>query len=179
MVTQGKKGLIHIYTGEGKGKTTASVGLAVRGAGSGLKVLFVQFFKPEADPSGEKDVLRSIDGIEVLRGKERHPFFTGKKADEEAIRKDIRALFKEAVESSSEGVDMLVMDEFIGAVNKGYISVEEALEFMDDKPGALEVVLTGRDASPLLASRADYVTEMIKIKHPFDDGIDARRGIEY
>ena len=175
-----KKGLIHIYTGQGKGKTTAAVGLAVRAAGSGLRVLFVQFFKLEADSSGEKEALRAfVPDIELLRAKVRHPFFTGPDTDTEKVRASVREFFEDVLSRLSEGFDMLVMDEVLGAVSTGFLELEELIDFIEKKPESLELVLTGRDAPPELVKRADYVTEMLNIKHPFDEGTKARKGIEF
>jgi len=175
------RGLVHIYTGEGKGKTTAAVGLAVRAAGQGLSVLFVQFFKQDSAPSGEKEFFRRPgSGIELVRSNSRHPMFTGPKTDVAAVRASVVETFSLAVEKANAGgVDLLVLDEVLSAVNGGWISVEEMLEFLDGRPAGLEVVLTGRNAPSELVQSADYVTEMLKIKHPYDAGVQARRGIEF
>ncbi len=174
-----KKGLIHIYTGEGKGKTTASIGLAVRAAGQGLKVLFVQFFKEDRASSGEKEVLRSI-GIELIRSNCRHPAFTKDKTDSSKVRELISGAYVHAKKKASAGeIDLLVLDEVMSAVNGGWIDQFDLIGFLDEKPAGLEVALTGRDAPPELVQMADYVTEMLKIKHPFDSGVNARKGIEY
>jgi len=174
-----KKGLIHIYTGEGKGKTTASIGLAVRAVGHGLKVLFVQFFKEDAASSGEKDVLRSL-GIELIRSNCRHPVFTKDKTDSSKVKELIGGTYVEAKrKASAGGIDLLVLDEIMSAVNGGWIDEKDLIDFLGEKPALLEVVLTGRDAPPELVRIADYVTEMLKIKHPFDNGVNARKGIEY
>jgi len=175
-----KKGLVHIYTGHGKGKTTASVGLAVRAAGHGMRVLFVQFFKMEDDASGEKEIFRErVPDITLLRSNVRHPIFTGGKTDKAALKASIRDTFAAAMDKLAEGYDMLVFDEILSAINGGYIELGEVLELLDTRPDGLEVVLTGRDAPVELVRIADYVTEMLKIKHPFDHGIKARKGIEY
>lgn len=175
-----KKGLVHIYTGQGKGKTTAAVGLAVRALGSGLRVLFVQFFKLEDDFSGEKEALRRFEpDMELIRAKVRHPFFTGPDTDVEKVRASVRELFEDVLSRSNEGFDMLVMDEVVGAVSTGFLDLQELIDFIEKKPEPLELVLTGRDASPELVKRADYVTEMLSIKHPFDEGEKARKGIEF
>lgn len=176
-----KRGLLHIYTGEGKGKTTASIGLAVRAAGMGMKVLFVQFFKEDSAPSGEKDFFRNLaENITLLRANERHPIFTKRKTDEGAVRRSVTETFAEAVKRvSGGGVDLLVLDESISAVNGGWLPMEELIGFLGKRPDGLEVVLTGRDAPVELVKMADYVTEMLKIKHPYDAGIKARKGIEF
>lgn len=176
-----RKGLIHIYTGEGKGKTTASIGLAVRAAGQGFKVLLVQFFKLEEDPSGEKEVIRkNIPAIELIRSKVRHPCFTGEGTDEGELKKGVQETFELVKTRLDEKIyDLLVLDEVISAVSGGWIELNAFLEFLDKRPEGLEVVLTGRDAPVELVKKADYVTEMLKIKHPYEKGIKARRGIEF
>ncbi|HHL40676.1 MAG TPA: cob(I)yrinic acid a,c-diamide adenosyltransferase [Deltaproteobacteria bacterium] len=176
-----RRGLVHIYTGEGKGKTTAAVGLAVRAAGQGLRVLFVQFFKEDDASSGEKDILRTrFPEIELVRSNCRHPFFTGKRAGDAEAEEAVRRTFegtRRAVEAG--GIDMVVLDEAMAAVNGGWLAVEEVVEFIESRPPDLEVVLTGRNAPVELVRAADYVTEMLKIKHPFDEGVKARKGIEF
>lgn len=174
-----RKGLVHIYTGEGKGKTTASIGLAVRAAGSGLKVLIVQFFKEDDAPSGEKDFLRNA-GIELVRSNCRHPVFTKGRTDVGAVRASVLSTYEMAKERVKDGsVDLLVMDEVLSAINGGWIDVNDMREFLLKRPENLEVVLTGRNAPVDLVMAADYVTEMLKIKHPYDSGTSAREGIEY
>lgn len=179
-------GLIHVYTGEGKGKTTASLGLAVRAAGAGLKVLIVQFFKEDSAESGEKDFFRA-EGFEALgvelelrRANCRHPMFTGKRTDTDAVKASVTdafAMIKERV--ADGGIGLLICDEILSAINGGWLDLEEVIGFLESKPADLEVVLTGREAPVDLVKIADYVTEMLKIKHPYDTGLPARKGIEF
>lgn len=171
-------GLIHIYCGDGKGKTTASVGLAIRAAGAGKRVLFVQFFK--RGNSSECTLLRTIPNLETKFCEKRYGFF--KNMDEETrtcARYDYSALFEEAAVRAANGIDLLVFDEIISACNHGMIQESNLLNFLKTKPEQLEVVLTGRNPSDDLVTAADYVTEMRKIKHPYDEGIKARQGIEF
>ncbi|MDH4226537.1 MAG: cob(I)yrinic acid a,c-diamide adenosyltransferase [Deltaproteobacteria bacterium] len=174
-----RKGLVHVYTGDGKGKTTAAIGLASRAAGSGMKVLFVQFFKPESDASGEKEVFKGIANIEHVRSNERHAFFTGANTDTEKVRASVRKTFEAAVLKAGGGFDMLILDEALAAINAGFITEADVLGFLKGRPAHLEVVLTGRDAPVWLVKAADYVTEMLMIRHPFSVGEKARKGIEY
>lgn len=175
-----KKGLIHIYTGEGKGKTTASVGLAIRAAGQGMKVLFVQFFKEDSAPSGEKDIFAGIPGIELERSNCRHPIFTKGATDLAFIKESLIGTYAGAKKKAATGAyDMLVLDEVMSAVNGGWVPIDDLLDFLGKRPEGLEVVMTGRSAPVELVAVADYVTEMLKIKHPFDAGVGARRGIEF
>ncbi|MBI5492686.1 MAG: cob(I)yrinic acid a,c-diamide adenosyltransferase [Deltaproteobacteria bacterium] len=173
------QGLIHIYTGDGKGKTTAAIGLAIRAAGQGFKVLFVQFFKEDGASSGEKDIFRS-SGIELIRSNCRHPLFTKERTDHQKVKEAIRTTYEAAKKKAvEEGAGLLVLDEAISAINGGWIELEDVLGFLKNKPARLEVVLTGRNASMELVQVADYVTEMLKIKHPYDNGVKARKGIEF
>lgn len=178
-----KKGLVHIYTGEGKGKTTASIGLAVRAAGQGRKVLLVQFFKEDSAPSGEKNFFRRFadSGVELIRSNCRHPIFTGDKTDPEKVRAAVAGTFAEVKRRVTEvrDIDLVVLDEVLSAVNGGWLSVGDIDSLLENRPLGCEVVLTGRDAPVELVKSADYVTEMLKIKHPFDSGVGAREGIEY
>lgn len=174
-----EKGLLHIYCGDGKGKTTAATGLAVRAAGSGMKVLFVRFLKNEE--SGELAILDRIPEIEVIHLEKSFGFFRTLSAGEqkECIRV-YKELWESAVRKIRDGsYDMLVLDEFAAAYHYGMIEKESALEFFHHRPQNLEVILTGRNPAQELIEIADYVSEIQNRKHPFDRGIRARRGIEY
>ena len=174
-----EQGMIHIYCGDGKGKTTAAIGLAVRAAGCGMKVLFARFLKNE--DSGELKVLDSVPEIEVLHLERSYGFFnTLTEKEKEEVRQMYGELWDQIRKKISGGeFRMLVIDEFMAAYRYGLIGREDALEFLEGKPEALEVILTGRDPTPELTALADYVSEIRKVKHPFDQGILARRGIEY
>ena len=173
------QGLIHIYCGDGKGKTSAAVGLAVRAAGRGEKVLFARFLKNE--DSGELNVLDAIPEIDVIHLDKVYGFFYRLNEEEkEEARKTYGDLWKKILQRiSDEAYGVLVMDEFMAAWQYGLIPREEALSFLKEKPDSLEVVLTGRDPDDRLVELADYVSEIHKVKHPFDRGIRAREGIEY
>lgn len=171
------RGLIHIYCGDGKGKTTAAVGLTVRAAGAGKKVLFAQFLKQ--DTSSEIGVLRGLETVEVrhcssVSGWVRN--MTENQKEQAATDYDH---FLEELVQEAENYDLLVLDEAAVACRYGLLQEEELLRFLGQKPEGLEVVITGRDPSAALLEKADYVTEMKKRKHPFDQGIQARVGIEY
>ena len=172
-------GLIHIYCGENKGKTTASVGLSVRAAGAGKKVLFTQYLK--RGDSAELKSLALIPGIKTMVCDKPYGFiWTMSEAEKAAARADFSGLFEEAAGlAKAEAYDLLVLDEILGAIACGMVPEEAVLDFLKNKPENLEVVLTGRDPSDALIELADYVTEMKKIKHPFDQGVQARYGIEY
>ena len=171
-------GLVHLYCGDGKGKTTAAVGLSVRAAGSGLRVLFVQFLKSR--PSGEIAVLSALANVRVLRGKEGTAFsFQMTDEQKRATREMHDRNLAEAVRAAKAGeCDLLVLDEAVGALNRGRVDGELLRSLVREKPEALELVLTGRNPPEDLAEMADYVSEIRKVKHPFDRGIGARTGIE-
>ena len=170
-------GLIHIYCGDGKGKTTAAVGLTLRSAGAGNRVVFTQFFKDGS--SSEISLLRQIPGISVLHADTVGGFWKRMTAEQQAqASRDYTELFHIVCEMA-KNANLLVLDEIISACNHGAVPEEALLEFLQNKPEHLEVVLTGRNPSEALLAQADYVTEMKKIKHPFDRGVLARKGIEY
>jgi cob(I)alamin adenosyltransferase len=171
-------GLIHLYCGDGKGKTTASVGLAVRAKGSGLRVLFVQFLKSRQ--SGELGPLRDL-GIEVVSGQPSGKFVFQMDEEEKAANRIFhRQRLADAVERSRAGIDLLVLDEILGAISTGMIDEEELISFLRTKPPHLELVLTGRDPSEKLIECADYISEVVMIKHPYEHSkMPARPGIEY
>lgn len=173
-----KKSCIHIYCGDGKGKTTAAVGLAVRAAGNGKKVVLTQFLKDGS--SSELNILRELPQIKVLSCTKKFGFFWNMSEEQKAeAQKAYTELFEKAVhEAIDSHAFLLVMDEFVAAYNHGMIDREKALNFLKDKPEELEVVLTGREPAPELVELADYVSEIQKRKHPFDQGIPARKGIE-
>mgnify|MGYP003314316484 CR=1 FL=1 len=171
------QGLVHIYCGKGKGKTTASVGLSVRAAGSGKKVLFVQFFKNGV--SSEINSLRLLPGVQTLICEKPVNFFLKMTEEQKSEAGAIYAeLLEKALEKSADA-DLLVLDEIISTCNYGIADEGRLLQFLKNKREDLEVVLTGRDPSEELMACADYITEMKKIKHPYDQGINARRGIEF
>lgn len=173
-----KQSCIHIYCGDGKGKSTAAMGLALRAAGSGEKVLVTQFLKDGT--SSELKILREISGVRVLTCNKKFGFFWNMTEKEKVQAKNAyEELFEKAVQTvRQENIFLLVMDEFIAAYNHGMIDQKKALAFLKEKPENLEVVLTGRDPAPELVELADYVSEIHKKKHPFDQGLPARRGIE-
>jgi cob(I)alamin adenosyltransferase len=175
------KGLIHVYTGTGKGKTTASAGMALRAAGQGMKVLFVQFQK--ALDSGEIKMLRSISNVEVWRVCTFKKFFYYLDDDEKKSYIDEHAKAWEkltaTIKSEPDRYDVLILDEALGAVSIGALDEHKILDFLKNKPEYLEVVLNGRNASDAVMDAADYVSDIRSIKHPFDKGIPARKGIEY
>ena len=173
------QGLIHIYCGEGKGKTTAAVGLGVRACGSGMRVVLAQFLK--GNSSGERRVLERLPGFFLIPGPESVKFtFQMTPREMEEARRQSGAMLRAAVETARrETCGLLILDEVFGAVSTGVLQAEDVLNFLRGKPEALEVVLTGRDPAPEFLQLADYVSEIRKIKHPYDRKVPARKGIEY
>ena len=174
-----EQGKIHIYCGDGKGKTTAAVGLAIRCAGSGRKVVFAQFLKDGS--SSEIRLLGQIPGIEVLVCPENFGFTFRMTEETRARAADAyQALFDRAVYRAEKlQADLLVLDESIGAYQAMLLDPRAVLTFLCEKPEYLEVVMTGRDPGEELLGLADYVTEMQCIRHPYAQGLPAREGIEY
>lgn len=173
------KGLIHIYCGDGKGKTSAALGLAVRAAGRGKRVLIVRFLK--TDDSGEVPVLRSIPGIRLIPCDRTFGFVF--RMNEEQ-KKEAAAYFTERFrlairQALEEPTDVLILDELMASCSYGMVSEEEVEAFLKNKPEELEVVMTGRNPSEKLIALADYVSEVQMRKHPYTEGISAREGIEY
>ena len=171
-------GLLHIYCGEGKGKTTACIGLSVRAAGRGFKVLFVQFLKSR--PTGELRSFELFDNIKVMRGKETTKFtFQMTPEEKQSVLLEHENLFAKVIAKiGSEKIDLLVLDEVIGACNTGVFLYSTLLDFLKSKPSELEVAISGRNPSQELIDLADYVSEVKMVKHPFKKGIPARDGIE-
>lgn len=170
------KGFIHLYCGDGKGKTTAAVGLSVRAAGAMKRVVFVQFLKDGA--SSEIGVLRSIPGVRALHADTVKKWFRDMTAEErETARADYTKLLEDAFSAAADA-DMLVLDEAVAACNHRLVDEARLLELLRRRPDGLEVVLTGRTPSAALLSQADYITEMKSVRHPFGRGVAARRGIE-
>ena len=170
-------GIIHIYCGDVKGKTTAATGLAVRAAGAGKKVVFTQFFKDGS--SSEIKVLQSVENIRVIHCDTVRGFWK-RMTDEQKARAsmDYTKLLSDVIGFAADA-DLLVLDEILSACNHGTVTEIAVTDFLRKKPERLEVVLTGRNPSDTLLELADYVTEMRKVKHPYDCGITARKGIEF
>ena len=172
------QGLVHIYCGDGKGKTTAALGLGLRASGHGLKVLLVQFLK--SGDTGELTAVEKLDGFRIIRGKGGRHFSPAMSEEEinETIRLHNINLELAIAEAGKGACDLLILDEVIGAVNKEMLNRERLIEFIKAKPSGLEVVLTGRNPDQELLALADYVSEIRKVRHPLDRGIGARKGIE-
>ena len=168
------KGLVHLYYGDGKGKTTAAMGLALRALGQGLRVVIVQFLK--TGTSGELEPLRRL-GATVFSGKSGTKFvsrMSDDEKDETAVLHD--QMLREAIQTKC---DLLVLDELCAARQYGLVDKELARKAVLERPEAMEVVITGRQPEDWMLETADYVTEMRSQRHPYQKGIIARKGIEY
>lgn len=173
-----KTGLVHIYCGDGKGKTTTGMGLCARAAGYGLRVLIYQFMKDNS--TSERAVLQLSDNITIVDGLPQEKFSFQMTPEEMAQRKayyesQLRTVTEKA---RKEHYDVLFLDEAIYTIRAGLLDEALLLDFLRSKPEQLEVILTGQGPSQALIDAADYVSEIRKVKHPFDQGIAARKGIE-
>ena len=166
---------VQVYTGDGKGKTTAALGLALRAAGAGLRVFFAQFLK--SGRCGETVALERLADRITLRQYGRGPFIGGRPTPEDiaAARRGLEEVRR--VLAAGEH-DVVILDEANVAAKIGALSVEDLLGLIDARPAAVELVLTGRGADARILERADLVTEMVARKHYFDRGVEARDGIE-
>ncbi|MBT4823607.1 cob(I)yrinic acid a,c-diamide adenosyltransferase [Candidatus Woesearchaeota archaeon] len=210
-----KFGFVHVYTGDGKGKTTAAMGLALRAIGQGFKVFIIQFLKGGAYtgefismknflPKENKEIVQfgegcvkelkqfKLQGFQKGARKENCEYFDYIREDiecgncrecfldDEKQKKSSREAFALASDIlSSEKYDLVVLDEINNAISHKYISVNEVIELIQKKAPRIELVLTGRCAPPEIIQVADLVTEMKCIKHYYENGVFARRGIEY
>jgi cob(I)alamin adenosyltransferase len=168
------RGLVHLYSGDGKGKTTAAMGLALRALGNGRRVVLVQFLKGE--PSGEVALLRQL-GAQVLRDAPGMKFvFQMDEAEKQAAREAQNERLRTAL---AEQADLLILDEACAAVRLGMVDEALLRGAVQNKPYAQELVLTGRDPAEWMLEAADYHTEMQCRRHPYQKGIAARRGVEF
>jgi ATP:corrinoid adenosyltransferase len=171
-------GLIQIYTGNGKGKTTAAFGLAIRANGRGFKVAIVQFLKSR--DTGEVSFIRQNSNIDMFRVNTSEKFTWEMNPEElENVVAESRKGFEQIKSLTfSNKYDLIILDEIIHSINKEYIGKDELLAFFAERPKNVELVLTGRDAPEWLIEAADLCSEMRCIKHPYEKGIPARVGIE-
>jgi cob(I)alamin adenosyltransferase len=170
-------GYLQVYTGNGKGKTTAAMGLAFRAAGHGLKTFVAQFLKGQ--PTGEIDAAKKLDSFIRIEQFGREGFITIKDSPDDEDVSRAKAGLSQALEAMRSGdFQIVVLDEVNTAVHFKILPEEDVLDFIDQRPAAVELVLTGRYAPASFIDRADLVTEMKPVKHYFDRGVKAREGIE-
>ncbi len=169
--------MIHLYTGEGKGKTTCAMGLALRAAGRGKRVVIAQFLKGEN--SGERAALAHLPNVTLIPVPRHIKFaFDMSEQDREQAALEMGEILQKARAAASE-CGLLILDEVCPAVGAGFLPLEEVEALLDICADGPEVVMTGRGAPAALAARADYITEMKKHRHPYDRGAGAREGIEF
>ena len=174
----GNKGLVSIFTGDGKGKTTAAIGTAVRAAGHGLRVFIVFFAKGNQFSNGEAKALSRLPNITIASYKHKGWI------DKENITPEEKEQAQSALASAREAMhsgkyDLIVLDEINIVINYNMVSLDEMVNFINDKPANVELILTGRYAEPKLVQMADLVTEMLAVKHPYNSGVKARPGFDY
>jgi cob(I)alamin adenosyltransferase len=172
-------GLIHIYCGDGKGKTTAAMGLSLRAAGSGMRVHIIQLLK--GNPTSELNSLALIPNITVSRPDKNYGFtFKMSEENKQLLTECHNEMLIHAEKLMHSGeIDMLVIDEFNAAYKYGLIDYELADRIVLQKPDDTELVLTGRNPAEKFVKAADYVSEIVAVKHPYSEGINARKGIEF
>lgn len=175
-------GLIHIYTGTGKGKTTAAIGLATRALGSGLSVCYCSFHKhPEKYGYSEMESLRKL-GAHVINFAKHHPHMEENVSDETiaSVTEEVRRGIDTLIELQTNiHFDMLILDEILISIRDNYLNEDELIDFIKNKPINTELILTGRGATERTLELADYITNMESVKHPYYDNIPSRKGIEY
>ena len=173
----GEKGLVHIYTGKGKGKTTSSLGLAMRAWGHGANVTVIQFMKGWKE-YGELITASKLEGLKMVQTGRADYVYRGKEQPEDYDEAE-RGMETALRVMSSGKCDMLILDEINVAIDYGLVALESIIELVKNKPSGMELILTGRDAHKDLIELADLVTEMHEVKHPYNDGITARKGVEF
>jgi len=178
-----EKGLVQIYTGDGKGKTTAAFGLALRAAGQGNKVLIYQFLKPPGLDIGERFAVQ-LGAVRIRVETLDAPWDMSKSLDDEDAVAKMRTAISEALEKIAQTAekrfyDVLILDEIVFCLAKGLAEFEDIKSIIERRDPCVEVVLTGRGATQQLLDLADLVTEMKNVKHPLDKGLGGRRGIDF
>lgn len=174
-----ERGLVNIFTGHGKGKTSAAIGTAVRAAGHGLKVYMVFMMKAnEAFDHGEFKVLKDLPNVTIDTFGQRGWAKRGNVLPEHREQAQ-KALNAASAAMDSGGYDVIILDEVNGAIASSLVDIEEVVKLIEAKPHNVEMVLTGRYADPRLVQMADLVSEVLMIKHPINEGIRARKGIDY
>ena len=171
--------LMHLYCGNGKGKTTAAVGLCIRAAGTGKRVLFSQFMKGQE--TGEVGILESVPNITVVRSKKEFPFYQNMTEEEKICLTNIHnEIIENIIESiDKKQLDIVVLDELTYPYNWNLINRDLVNNFISNYKGKVEIIITGRNPDKFMVDLADYITEMKCVRHPFDKGVVAREGIEY
>ncbi|MBN2546987.1 MAG: cob(I)yrinic acid a,c-diamide adenosyltransferase [Spirochaetes bacterium] len=174
------KGLIQVYEGNGKGKTTAAIGTAIRAAGHGLKTIIFHFFKSEQ--TGEASALMKFKDLITSHfcSSQRKFIYDMNETEKQILKDETIASFNIAKALiNNKKADIFIFDEISYPLNNNFISMDNLLKLLKNKPENIEIILTGRDMPEEIIQTADLVTEMKKIKHPFDVGIKSRKGFDY
>lgn len=174
--TEQRRGLVQVFTGDGKGKTSAAIGAVIRALGHGLRVYIGFFMKGRY--SGERDILSRLPNVTM------ESFGASGFVGRENIRPEDKEEARRGLEAARKAVlsgnyDLVVLDELNIAVARKLVELDEVLRLIEERPEGVELILTGRQADSRLIKVADLVTEMLKIKHPYDNGVKAREGIEF
>ena len=173
----GARGTVQVYTGEGKGKTTAALGLALRAWGHGARVLVIQFMKGRIN-YGELEAVRSLEGFDVEQyGRETFVDRDEPAPEDAALAREALARARQVV--AENAYDLVVLDEVNVAVDYGLVTLDDILDLIANKPPAMELVLTGRGAPAAFVEAADLVSDVREIKHHYRAGVPARKGIEF
>ena len=175
-----ENGLVQVYCGKGKGKTTAAIGLGIGALGNGYKVIMIQFLKH--DTTSECKMIKALEPDFKIFHFEKKRGFTWQLNDEE--KQEIKSETSNALKFASKVMDtgqcdVLILDEILNSLELGFVSEEEVITLIENKSDDVELVLTGRTLPESIANKADYISRIESIKHPMDKGIDARKGIEY
>lgn len=174
------EGFVQIYTGNGKGKTTAAIGQGIRAYGNGLKVIMVQFLK--SGKTGELNTIDELDdNFKIFRFEKRRGFVWTLTEDEKLeVKKEVRVAYDfilDVIENCK--CDMLIIDEIMGVLKNEFLSVEDVLNLIRKKPKNMEIIMTGRNVPEKIIEKANLVTEMKEIKHYYKEGVPARKGVEF
>lgn len=174
------EGFVQIYTGNGKGKTTAAIGQGIRAYGNGLKVIMVQFLK--SCKTGELNTVDELsDNFEIFRFEKRRGFvWTLSEEEKLEVKKEVKVAYDfilDVIENCK--CDMLIIDEIMGVLKNKFLSVEDVLELIRKKPKNMEIIMTGRNVPEEIIEKANLVTEMKEIKHYYKEGVPARKGVEF
>ena len=170
-------GLVHIYCGDGKGKTSSAVGLSMRALGSGMSVGFCQFFKNGS--SGEIKILKTLEQCTYIQPEKSFPLFMNMTESQKVDAKNYYAEYFNSALQQAKNFDLLVFDEIISTCNFGMLDIDYVLKSLQSIKDHCEIILTGRNPEQKLLAIADYICEIKNVRHPFDNGIHARKGIEF
>ena len=173
-----RRGLVIVHTGDGKGKTTAALGTLLRAWGRGWRVCVIQFLKHEGGEWGEVRAAKKLDGVDWIKTGDGFTW-TSKDMDE-TIARALHGWEVAKDRIANGGYDLVILDEFTYTMALDWLDTGEVIAWLKaNKPGALHLIITGRDAPPKLVAYADLVTEMLNIKHPYNDNIPAQPGIDF